>query len=177
MTWFSDLVERAGFGSQWRPIAAAMALAAALVYALIELVTSITGLALAGSVLIVAFALELLRLVASRRQLALTQSWPAVMDSLRSGAQAGMGTFEQIEDLGCVHATILLVVTTHCEWACHGSKPILVVIDNLEIDYKVHSHVGKLWVLFPQMPPCLEMTIQLVIALMQYEETKLGIIA
>lgn len=100
MTWFSDLVERAGFGSQWRPIAVAMALGAAFVFALIELATSITGLALAGSVLTVAFALELLRLVASRRQLALTQSWPAVMDSLRSGAQAGMGTWEQIEDLG-----------------------------------------------------------------------------
>ena len=84
---------------------------------------------------------------------------------------------ECVEDLGCVHATILLVITTHCEWACHGGEPILVVIDDLEIDHKVHGHVGKLWILFPQMSPRYEMTIQLVVALMQYEETKLGIIA
>ena len=100
MTWFSDLFERAGLGSHKRTIAPAMALFAAFTFALIELTTSITGLAIAGSALLIAFALELVRLIASRRQLALTQSWPAVMDSLRSGAQAGLGVFEQIEDLG-----------------------------------------------------------------------------
>ena len=53
---------------------------------------------------------------------------------------------------------------------------MLVLVNDLQVDDIVHGHVGKAWVLVPQMLPSLEMAIQLVANLMQDKEAELWIV-
>ena len=84
---------------------------------------------------------------------------------------------EVVVDLGTVPPTILVVVACDGQRTRHGSEAVLlVVIADLDVDHVVTGHVGQLRVLLPHPSPCGQVTIQLVIYLVQHQEPQLGIV-
>ena len=99
MRLIRNLLEAAGLAHRSAELAT-LALGSALVLGtLVLIVTQIPGLALCLTVMVLVVWLELLRTAASRRQRRLDAVWPAVFDSLRSGAQSGIPMAEQLEYL------------------------------------------------------------------------------
>ena len=99
MRLFEQLCERAGMHSRRVELAILIFAIAGIVFLLTNLVTSVLGLAMSLSVLWLGFALELLRLVGSSRQLKLDRLWPQVFDSFENATQSGLSLLEQLEYL------------------------------------------------------------------------------
>ena len=94
-----NLLESAGLSHRSAELATLAFGSALLVGTLVFVVTRIPGLALCLAAMGLVVWLELLRAAASRRQRRLDTIWPAVFDSLRSGAQSGMPIAEQLDYL------------------------------------------------------------------------------
>lgn len=99
MKLWRDLAAAAGFGLVADYLLVGILILCALVGLSIYLLTLIAGLALSIGLLSFGIALEALRSVGNSRQRALDQVWPGIFDLLRSGAEAGLTTHEQIEYL------------------------------------------------------------------------------
>lgn len=99
MKLWTELCESAGLGSSPSGTAQLTGLLSAIVGLAVWLATSVPGLGIAMSVLSVGLAIEILRLLANRRQQVLDQSWPAVFDLMRSGTQSGLSLEEQFQYL------------------------------------------------------------------------------
>ncbi len=99
MKLWRDLAAAAGFGLVAEYLLIGILILCAVVGLTIFMVTSIAGLALSIGLLSFGISLEGLRSIGSSRQRALDQMWPGIFDLLRSGAEAGLTTHEQIEYL------------------------------------------------------------------------------
>lgn len=93
--WIS-LCQSAGFSGRWLQIGQIALLSASAVGLVIFLITGVPGLGISLGLLTLGVWLEVLRLLANRRQRLLDEAWPAVFDLLRSGAQSGMSLEEQV---------------------------------------------------------------------------------
>ncbi len=99
MKLWRDLAEAAGFGQSPQKLFLTCLLIASLVGAAVFSFTSITGLAISIALLILGILFEVIRSIGQGRLRALEQIWPGVFDLLRSGSEAGLTTYEQIEYL------------------------------------------------------------------------------
>jgi len=95
MRFWVDLTEAAGLGHRRNEMLQLLLLAATAIGLATWSFTGVPGLGIALGVLACGLGLELLRILATRRQRALDQSWPAVFDLMRSGTQAGLSVDEQ----------------------------------------------------------------------------------
>lgn len=99
MKIWRELVESAGLSvSPTNALASCLSISALIGLAIFSF-TSIVGLALSISLLVLGILLELIRSLGSSRQRALEQIWPGIFDLLRSGAEAGLTIEEQLEYL------------------------------------------------------------------------------
>jgi len=96
--WF-ELAEAAGFGLSPKKLLLSCLLIGCLIGTAIFSITGIIGLALSIALLVLGILLEVIRAMGEGRQRALEQIWPGVFDLLRSGSEAGLTTYEQIEYL------------------------------------------------------------------------------
>lgn len=94
-----NLLESSGLAHRSAELVTIALGSALLVGTAVSIGTQIPGLALCLTVMSLVVWLEVLRAAASRRQRRLDNIWPAVFDSLRSGAQSGMPIAEQLEYL------------------------------------------------------------------------------
>ena len=94
-----ELCQAAGFGSQVSRVLQVSVGSSSLLGLAIWLVTAVPGLGISAGVLALGLAIEVLRVLANRRQAVLDQSWPAVFDLMRSGTQAGLSLDEQFRYL------------------------------------------------------------------------------
>ncbi len=99
MKLWRDLASAAGLGLVTDYLLVGILILCALGGIVIYLLTAISGLALSIGLLIFGIALEVLRSIGNSRQRTLDQVWPGIFDLLRSGAEAGLTTHEQIEYL------------------------------------------------------------------------------
>ncbi len=99
MKLWLDLAEAAGFGLGPGKLLTACLVISSLIGSAIFLFTSILGLALSIALLVLGVLFEIIRSIAQSRQRALDEIWPGIFDLLRSGAEAGLTTEEQIEYL------------------------------------------------------------------------------
>ena len=99
MKFWRELASAAGFGLFANQLLALVIICCALIALLIYFATSIAGLAISIGLLSLGVGLELLRALGTSRTRALEQIWPAIFDLLRSGAEAGLTSHEQIEYL------------------------------------------------------------------------------
>lgn len=94
-----ELCEAAGFGARWQQVGQLTLGISVLFGALVWLLTSVPGLGISLGILAIGAALEVIRVMGTRRQKILDASWPAVFDLFRSGSQAGLSNQEQFEYL------------------------------------------------------------------------------
>ncbi len=99
MKIWRDLVESAGLSLSPGNVFASCLSISALVGLAVFSFTTIFGLAVAISLLVLGILLELIRSLGISRQRALEQIWPGIFDLLRSGAEAGLTIAEQIDYL------------------------------------------------------------------------------
>jgi tight adherence protein B len=99
MKFWRELASAAGFGLFANQLLALLLLACSLIGFLVYIATGIAGLALSISLLTLGVGLEVLRALGTARTRALEQVWPSIFDLLRSGAEAGLSSHEQIEYL------------------------------------------------------------------------------
>ena len=99
MKFWRELASAAGLGVFANQLLMLILAACSLVGFLVYLGTGIAGLALSISLLCLGIGLEVLRAFGASRTRALEQVWPSIFDLLRSGAEAGLSSFEQIEYL------------------------------------------------------------------------------
>jgi tight adherence protein B len=99
MKLWRDLAAAAGFGLFAEHLLLGILIICAFIGTLIYLLSTISGLALSIALLSFGIALEVLRSIGNSRQRALDQVWPGIFDLLRSGAEAGLTTHEQIDYL------------------------------------------------------------------------------
>lgn len=99
MKFWRELAAAAGFGLFANQLLVLTVVGCALIGLLVYLSTSIIGLALSIALLSLGVALEILRAIGSSRTRALEQVWPSIFDLLRSGAEAGLTSHEQVEYL------------------------------------------------------------------------------
>ena len=99
MNFFDELLSQAGLVSQKKQIFVALVGGGVLSGLAIYLLTSITGLAICISLLVLGAGLEILRVKAGSRQRGLEKLWPQVFDSFQNAAQSGIGLEEQLEHL------------------------------------------------------------------------------
>lgn len=99
MKLWRDLVESAGLSvSPANALVSCLSISALIGLAIFSF-TSIAGLAIAISLLVLGILFELIRSLGQARQRALEQIWPGIFDLLRSGAEAGLTIAEQLEYL------------------------------------------------------------------------------
>ncbi|MFM1993857.1 MAG: hypothetical protein RL537_546 [Actinomycetota bacterium] len=99
MKLLRELASGAGFGLVANQLFSLILFFCAFVGFLVLISTGISGLAIAIFLLSLGVALEILRAIGAARTRALEQVWPAIFDLLRSGAEAGLTSDEQIEYL------------------------------------------------------------------------------
>lgn len=95
MRFWIELCEAAGFGPRWQQLGQVALGVSIFIGLLVWLITSVIGLSISLGLLSLGAILELLRMAGGQRQRNLDQSWPAVFDLMRSGAQAGLSNEEQ----------------------------------------------------------------------------------
>ena len=99
MKVWRDLAAAAGFGVFSKQLLVGTLLLCCLTGTALYAVTGIAGLAISIAILNFGVSLEVLRILGNSRQMAFEQLWPGIFDLLRSGAEAGLTTFEQVEYL------------------------------------------------------------------------------
>lgn len=99
MKFWRELAGAAGFGLFANQLFALLLFICVAVGLIVYALTSILGLALSLALLSFGIGLELLRAIGSGRTRTLEQVWPSIFDLLRSGAEAGLSSHEQIEYL------------------------------------------------------------------------------
>lgn len=99
MKFWRELASAAGFGLFANQLLMLMVSVCSFIGFLVYVGTGISGLAFSISLLCLGIGLEVLRALATARTRALEQVWPSIFDLLRSGAEAGLSSFEQIEYL------------------------------------------------------------------------------
>ena len=99
MRLYRELLESAGLASKSKEVSTLVLGSAAIVTALILVLTGVIGLALCLGVLVVAAAIEVLRLKGNSRQEKFEQLWPQVYDSFQNATQSGIALSEQLEYL------------------------------------------------------------------------------
>lgn len=99
MKLWRDLVESAGLSvSPANALVSCLGISALIGLAIFSF-TTIAGLAIAISLLVLGILFELIRSLGVSRQRALEQIWPGIFDLLRSGAEAGLTIAEQLDYL------------------------------------------------------------------------------
>jgi tight adherence protein B len=99
MKFLDDLLSRAGFKHRRAEVLVLVFGAATMAFLLVILWSNVIGLGLCLGILVLASALEVLRLQADARQKSLDASWPQIFDSFQSAAVSGIRNSEQFEYL------------------------------------------------------------------------------
>lgn len=99
MKFWRELASAAGFGLLANQLLMLIIFICSMIGLLVYLGTGIAGLAISILLLCLGIGLEVLRALGAARTRALEQVWPSIFDLLRSGAEAGLSSFEQIEYL------------------------------------------------------------------------------
>lgn len=99
MKFWREIASAAGFGLFANQLLILLLASCIVIALLILFATGILGLALSIGLLSLGIGLEVLRVIGTSRARALEQVWPAIFDLLKSGAEAGLTSYEQIEYL------------------------------------------------------------------------------
>lgn len=99
MKFWREIASAAGFGLFSRQLLVFVMLACLSIGLMVYFITGVLGLALCIFLLSFGIALEVLRALGASRVRAFEQVWPSIFDLLRSGAEAGLTSHEQIEYL------------------------------------------------------------------------------
>lgn len=99
MKFYSQLLAKAGLLERKREISLAISFTAGAIALLSYTLTQVWGLAICLAILMVAIALETIRLRADARQRDFDAAWPQLFDSFQSAAISGVALREQLEYL------------------------------------------------------------------------------
>jgi tight adherence protein B len=97
--FFDELLSRAGFQHRRAEVLVLVFGSAGFACLVVILWSDVIGLGLCLGILVLASALEVLRLRADARQKSLDASWPQIFDSFQSAAVSGIRTSEQFDYL------------------------------------------------------------------------------
>lgn len=99
MRFYRELLEASGLSGRSKEVATLLLGAASIVSSLVGILTGVVGLALCLGILVLAAAIEVLRLKGHARQEKFDQLWPQVYDSFQNATQSGITLSEQLEYL------------------------------------------------------------------------------
>lgn len=99
MRFYRELLQAAGLASKSKEVATLVLGSAGIVSALLLVLTGVMGLALCLGILMLAAAIEVLRLKGHSRQEKFDRLWPQVYDSFQNATQSGIALSEQLEYL------------------------------------------------------------------------------
>lgn len=99
MQFYKVLVSKAGLTHRTKELAWLITLSALFVGCGIYFLTSIAGLAICLSLMTLAIAVEVLRVMANGRQRSFLACWPQVFEIFQTGVLSGVSTIEQFEYL------------------------------------------------------------------------------
>lgn len=99
MRFYRELLEAAGLSENRKELSVGLALIALTGFLALTLATGIPALAGCVSVMLVAAALEVIRVLASARAQKFDALWPQVFDSFQNASQSSISLLEQLEYL------------------------------------------------------------------------------
>jgi tight adherence protein B len=99
MTWFSRAISAAGLAHLYQPLTLGLCITSLLAGAEVWFLSEVPALGVVAGGLALAGCLETIRVLGESREKALETAWPAAIDMLRSGSQAGLSFDEQLGEL------------------------------------------------------------------------------
>jgi tight adherence protein B len=97
MKFYRELVEAAGLSEKRKELGVGLALVVLLSFLILTLFTGIPALAGCVALLVLAAALEVIRVIAGARAQKFEALWPQVFDSFQNAAQSSISLLEQLE--------------------------------------------------------------------------------